>query len=172
MIRWLSRSVVFTVAAMASVPALAVQAAHPIDAMHYFVGHWECAGRFPASGRRIASRIDFETGLDGRALIKRHADMAPASYRAMEAWAYSPRAGQFQATVLDNGGGTRLMTSDGWHDRTLTWSVTDPAQPKQAFVYVRQDGNHFRLDWKIAPPGKRSMVVGDTLTCRRSGAAG
>lgn len=162
----------FTAAAVAlpAAPALATPAA-PMQSLRYFVGHWDCAGRFPASGRRIASRIDFAPDLQGRALVKHHADKAPAAYRALEAWAWNARAGRFQATVLDNGGGTRLMTSRGWQGDTLTWTVATPSQPAQAFVYVRQGRDRFRLDWKIVPPGKQAMVVGDTLTCRRQAGA-
>lgn len=138
----------------------------PMHDMHYFVGRWDCAGRFSSSGRKIASLMRYRMDLGGKALVKHHADKPPAGYQAIEAWAYDARDHRFQATVLDIGGGARTMVSEGWHGDTLVWSVRSPKKPAQQFVYVRLDDDHYRLDWKIARNG-RALAVGDTVTCRR-----
>jgi hypothetical protein len=152
--------------ALAGLPGWARATPAPMHDMRYFVGHWDCAGRFPSSGRKIASTMRFRMDLDGRALVKHHADKPPAGYQAIEAWAYDARDHRFQATVLDNGGGARTMLSEGWHGDTLVWTVRSPKKPTQQFVYVRLDDSHFRLDWMIARHGN-ALAVGDTLACRR-----
>ena len=138
----------------------------PMRSLDYFVGQWDCAGVFPASGKTIASRMTWAGDLDGAALVKHHEDKPPSGYRAIEAWGYDPGAGRFNATILANGGSTRRLASDGWKGDVFTWSVIGDAGPAQQFVYVRVDADHYRVDWKIARDGK-ALVVGDTLTCRR-----
>lgn len=140
--------------------------ASPMRALDYFQGSWHCEGVFPASGRTIASRMDYAPDLQGAALVKHHADIAPASYRAIEAWGYDAKGKRYQAAVLDKAGGTRRFASAGWQRDTLAWNSAPEVVPAQRFVYVRLDERHYRVDWEVNRGGK-GFVVGDTLTCTR-----
>lgn len=135
-------------------------------ALDYFQGNWRCEGVFPASGRQIASRMRYAGDLQGAALVKHHDDIAPAGYRAIEAWGYEARGGRYEATILDNSGKARRFASAGWQHDTLAWDSAAEVVPAQRFVYVRLDKRRYRVDWAI-DRGARGWVVGDTLTCTR-----
>ncbi|SFS12035.1 hypothetical protein SAMN05216570_2602 [Dyella sp. OK004] len=146
-------------AAMAAESAVA-----PMHSMDGLIGHWQCHGVFPASGKTIDSSMRFEPDLGGDAVLKHHDDVAPARYRAVEAWAYDAKAQRYNATVLDNFGGARRFSSEGWVQDTLTWTSSPDVQPAQSFVYLRK-GTDLQVDWQVMKEGH--FVVGDTLTCKR-----
>jgi hypothetical protein len=137
----------------------------PIHVMESLLGHWRCDGVFPASGKTIASTMRFDADLGGAAVLKHHDDIAPATYRAVEAWTYDAKGKQFNAAIVDNFGGTRRFSSGGWEGDTLTWTSAPEVQPAQKFVYVRTAGGALRVDWQVMRDG--GFVVGDTLTCKR-----
>jgi len=132
-----------------------------------FVGRWNCSGHF-ASGKAIASHMEYAADLGGNALLKHHVDRPPASYRAVESWSQVPHAGRYAMVVLDSFGGARRFTSAGWRGPVLTWQGDAQVQPAQRFVYTRLDDRTYRIDWELARNGKRFMM-GDTLTCVRQG---
>lgn len=130
------------------------------------LGHWTCHGVFPASGKTIDSELRFESDLGGKALLKHHDDTSkPALYHAVEAWGYDAKAGRYRATILDNFGGARIFSSEGWTPQGLVWTSSPDVQPAQRFVYVRMAQHRLRIDWQVERQG--AFVVGDTLTCER-----
>ena len=146
----------------------AVGAAEPqvsIHAMEPLLGSWRCDGVFPASGKTIASTMRFDVDLGGAAVLKHHDDIAPASYRAVEAWTYDATGKQFNAAIVDNFGGARRFSSSGWEGDTLAWTSAPEVQPAQKFIYVRAADGVLRVDWQVIRGG--NFVVGDTLTCKR-----
>jgi len=149
-------------------PAWGQRAESPqIAALQGYIGKWSCEGKFPASGKQIASTIEFTPGFGGAALIKHHDDRpSTGSYHAIETWVYNEKQAHLVAGIVDSGGGVRTFSSDGIHDGSLTWTLQSTDQPAQRFVYAHIDDNHFRLDWMMERPGK-GFVVGDTLTCLR-----
>jgi hypothetical protein len=150
---------------LAATPASAAEAP-AMRALDYFQGSWRCEGVLAASGKAIASHMHYAADLQGTALVKHHADVAPASYRAIEAWGYDARNERYEAAVLDNFGGTRRFKSSGWQQDTLAWDSAAEVVPAQRFVYVRLDDQHYRVDWEVERGGK-GFVIGDTLTCAR-----
>ena len=138
----------------------------PMRALDYFQGSWRCQGTFPASGKTITSRMRYMQDLQGAALVKHHEDVAPATYRAIEAWGDDVKGMRYEAAMLDSFGGTRRFASSGWKGDTLTWVSAAEVVPAQRFVYVRMDERHYRVDWKVEHKGS-GLVVGDTLTCTR-----
>lgn len=151
--------------ALACGAAGATEPQAPIHAMQSLLGGWRCDGVFPASGKTIASTMRFDIDLGGEAVLKHHDDIAPASYRAVEAWTYEPKGKQFNAAVVDNFGGTRRFSSSGWEGDTLAWTSAPEVQPAQKFIYVRKADGVLRVDWQVMRDG--NWVVGDTLTCKR-----
>jgi len=145
--------------------AAAAESSTPIQSMQPLLGSWHCAGVFPASGKTIASTIRFDTELGGAGVLKHHDDIAPNTYRAVEAWTYDAKGKQFNAAIVDNFGGARRFSSAGWEGDTLTWTSAPEVQPAQKFVYVRAADGALRVDWQVMRDGH--FVVGDTLTCRR-----
>lgn len=145
--------------------AAAAESPTPIQSMQPLLGSWHCAGVFPASGKTIASTIRFETELGGAGVLKHHDDIAPNTYRALEAWTYDAKGKQFNAAIVDNFGGARRFSASGWQGDTLTWNSAPEVQPAQKFVYVRAADGTLRVDWQMMRG--ESFVVGDTLTCRR-----
>ena len=136
----------------------------PMRALDYFQGDWRCEGVFPASGRTIASEMRYASDLHGAALVKHHDDVAPASYRAIEAWGYDARNKRYEAALLDNFGGVRRFGSAGWQHDVLTWTSAADVLPAQRFVYTRLERQRYRVDWEVQREVK-GFVVGDTLTC-------
>jgi len=145
--------------------ACAADAPTSMQAMQPLLGSWHCDGVFPASGKKIASTIRFDTDLGGAGLLKHHDDIAPDTYRAVEAWTYDAKGRQFNAAIVDSFGGARRFSSPGWAGDTLTWTSAPEVQPAQQFVYVRAADGTLRMDWQVQRNG--SFAVGDTLTCKR-----
>jgi hypothetical protein len=137
-----------------------------MQSLSYFIGEWTCDGVFPASGKTITSTMRFDRDLQGNALLKHHDDITPDLYHAIEVWGYDASAKRFNATVLDNFGGARRFSSQGWKDNELTWSSATDITPAQRFVYTRLDEKRYRIDWSVANGGN-GFVLGDTLTCKR-----
>jgi hypothetical protein len=139
------------------------------DPFHDFAdlpGQWTCHGVFPASGKTIDSELRFERDLSGKAMLKHHDDTSPpALYHAVEAWGYDAKANRYNATILDNFGGARIFSSEGWRDGRLVWTAAPEVKPAQRFSYVRIAPERLRIDWEVERNG--SMVVGDTLNCER-----
>ena len=152
--------------ALVGTAANAADAPPAIHAMEPLLGRWHCDGVFPASGKTIASNIRFDTELGGAGVLKHHDDIAPNTYRAVEAWTYDAKAKLFNAAIVDNFGGARRFSSTGWEGDTLTWTSAPEVQPAQKFVYVRAADGALRVDWQVTRGG--NLVVGDTLTCKRA----
>ncbi len=144
---------------------MAAERTLPIRAMDPLLGSWACQGVFPASGKVIASTMHLASELGGAGVLKRHDDLPPSSYRALEIWAYDAKTLQFRASVVDGSGGVRQFSASGWDGDTLTWTSAPDVQPAQKFVYVRQPQGTLRVDWQIMRDGR--FVLGDTLTCKR-----
>jgi hypothetical protein len=138
----------------------------PVQSLDYFEGNWACTGVFPASGKTIASNMRYDHDLQGSALVKHHDDTEPDLYHAIEAWGFDAKANRFNATILDNFGGARRFSSEGWKGNELSWSSATDVTPAQRFVYTRLDKQRYRVDWAVANASS-SFVVGDTLTCQR-----
>lgn len=151
--------------------AIAPDPAPPLNAalsdMAYFLGSWKCDGSFPSSGKTIASTMRFDADLAGNAVVKHHDDVAPSSYRAVEAWNYDATAKRYNDAISDNFGGVRLFATDGWHDGVLTWSSAAAVKPAQQFVYTRLSPTSMRVDWQVSKDGTH-YSIGDTLTCERA----
>ena len=138
----------------------------PFQPFADLLGHWTCNGVFPASGKTITSELRFESDLGGKALLKHHDDTSPpALYHAIEAWGYDAKANRYNATILDNFGGARMFSSEGWTKDSLVWTSAPELQPAQRFVYARLGQRQLRIDWEVERKG--AWVVGDTLTCKR-----
>jgi hypothetical protein len=147
---------------------LALGAAPPtpspqIQSLSPLLGTWQCAGVFPASGRKIASTIRFESDLGGVAMLKHHDDDAGlGTYHAIEVWTFDAKGSRLVDTIADNYGGVRTFASPGWVDNTLT--LTNVVRPEQ-FVYTRLEDGELRVDYRVARDGS-TYAVGDTLTCK------
>lgn len=140
------------------------------DPFHDFAdlhGAWTCHGVFPASGKTIDSTVRFDTDLAGKAMVKHHEDVAPAQYRAVETWGYDARSTRYNAVILDNFGGARIFSTEGWRDNRLAWTSAPEVKPAQRFVYTRMPRSHLRIDWEVEKEGK--LALGDTLDCSRAG---
>ena len=153
------------VLSLAGAAAEATASGASIQAMQPLLGSWRCDGVFPASGKTIASVMRLEADLGDAIVLKHHDDFAPATYKAVEAWTYDAKSGQFNAVVIDSLGGARRFSSSGWEGDTLTWMSAPDVQPAQKFVYVREQDGTLRVDWQRMREGR--FVVGDTLTCKR-----
>ena len=140
-------------------PAVALA---PIAA--YFKGSWSCRGSF-SNGKPISATIRFESDLDGAAIVVHHDDTpALGFYHSIEVWGYAKTAGTYVAALYDAYGGIRTFSSPGWTGDALTWTIVNPPDPSQQFVYARKDATTFSVDWNVMRNGR--YVTGDTLTCK------
>lgn len=110
--------------------------------------------------------MHFDSDLSGAAIVKHHDDTPPFSYHAVEVWNYDGTGRKFNAAVVDNYGGVRDFTSDGWQDGVLTWTSSPAVRPGQQFVYTRLSDTSMRVDWQASHDGTQ-YIVGDTLTCTK-----
>lgn len=152
----------------ASPPPAALRSplAPALQPLAYFVGAWDCAGRFLRSGAAIASREVFDVALDGRWLRLRHDDRPPHAFHALELWGYDAHAGRFDAHVFDNFAGARRYASTGWQDDALVWpGEGEPAADRLSFE--RRGPAAYRVTYARRDAAGRWIDV-DTLDCRRT----
>jgi hypothetical protein len=145
--------------------AAAAPAGQGMAPMRFLAGTWDCAGKFPASGKPIASTIRFDFDVGGEVLVKHHDDKPPGAYHAIENWV-AKRDGGYAAAIVDAYSAVREFDTSGWHGNVLTWQSGPGIVPEQRFVYSRLGRDTFRLDWGVSKDGK-TWTVGDTLTCKR-----
>ena len=136
------------------------------SSLDYFVGRWQCDGVFPASGKSIASTLEFERDSASGALIKHHDDAPPNRYYALELWGFV-KAGGLSDTIADRLGGVHPpFTSPGWDGDTLVWSSPPGVNPANRFIYVRLSADRMRLDWSVAKI-EGQYQIGDARNCVR-----
>jgi hypothetical protein len=146
------------------VSSLATAAAAPVsDVFKYFAGDWHCDGVFPASGRRISSRVHYDWDARTGGLIVRHDDEPPFDYHSLEMWA-PPTKADAQNMIVDAHSGARLFTAKGWSGQTLTWLGVSDGKVQEEFVYTRVDERTTKIDWAVAHEDG-DFKIGDTLTC-------
>src|SRR5580700_10909415 len=115
------------------VSSLATAAAAPVsDVFKYFAGDWHCDGVFPASGRRISSRVHYDWDARTGGLIVRHDDEPPFDYHSLEMWA-PPTKADAQNMIVDAHSGARLFTAKGWSGQTLTWLGVSDGKVQEEF---------------------------------------
>ncbi|HEY0704134.1 MAG TPA: DUF1579 family protein [Candidatus Acidoferrales bacterium] len=139
----------------------------------FFVGHWDCAGEFPASKKQISAHVEITPDLDGSWLMFRWDDQAPNRFHAVEFWGYNKTGKHFSNFIYDNFGGARLFESKGWDADTLTW-VGDmlpaangaDAQINQRFVLERKSAKEFVISYATHKP-QADWVTVDRLTCKQ-----
>lgn len=137
-----------------------------LQPLAYFVGAWDCAGRFLRNGAAIASREVFSVVLDGHWLGLRHDDRPPHAFHARELWGYDAQAGRFDAHVFDNFAGARRYASAGWQGDALVWLDGD-APGADRFIFERRDPAAYRVTYARRDAAGRWIDV-DTLHCRRA----
>lgn len=137
-----------------------------LDTLAWFVGNWQCAGRF-ADGRTIRSRESFGMTLDGRWLRMRHDDEAPGRYRAEEWWGRAPGTRGYAVTVFDNGGGLRHYASIGWNGNALVLKNTADTGYIDRFDFHRLDASTYQVDYSYRDKTGR-WRAGDTLRCAKT----
>jgi hypothetical protein len=159
-------------AAAGLLPALAAATqpgpAHELAPLGYFVGHWQCAGRF-SSGKPIRSRETFSAELDGHWLRMQHADEPPNRYAADEWWGYEGSMKRFVATIFDNAGGARQYTSPGWIGTTLTLENSATSGYIDRFVFRRRSDARYTVEYAHRDD-TGAWKAGDELACTKDAA--
>lgn len=144
-----------------------------LQPLSYFVGHWSCAGEFPASHKPISSRISISPDLDGSWVAFRWDDNLPNQFHALELWGFDKTEHHFTNSIYNNFGGVYLYNSAGWIGDELTWSPRDlpPNSPiaREQYVIDRKSAKEFVISWEIVRNSKaqQQWTVGDRLTCRQ-----
>ena len=116
----------------------------------YFIGDWDCSGKFDASGKAISAHQHFAPELDGAWITFRHDDTPPFNYHALSEWGWDPTEKKFVMTVQDSFGGVRLFYSNGWTSAQLQWdgdAVGKASNPAQRFIFERIDDRHFKVSY-------------------------
>jgi hypothetical protein len=166
--------------AVAITPAMSAQSQPPSSALKpelqplsFFIGHWSCAGEFPASHKPISSRISISPDLDGSWLAFRWDDNPPNQFHALELWGFDKSEHHFTNSIYNNFGGVYLYNSAGWIGDQLTWGPRDlpPNSPiaREQYVIERKSTKEFVISWEIVRKSQpqQQWAVGDRLTCHR-----
>ncbi len=116
----------------------------------YFIGDWDCSGKFDASGKVIEAHQHFTADLDGAWIMFRHDDKPPFSYHALAEWGWDASRKKFVMTVQDSFAGVRVFYSSGWDSTQLQWdgdTIGSTATPAQRFIFERIDDRHFKVSY-------------------------
>jgi hypothetical protein len=146
---------VLPLALLWSLPAFSAPAAEPslkseLTPLAYFMGDWECSGKFDVSGKSIAAHQHFAAELDGSWIVFRHDDKAPFNYHSLAEWGWDAKQNKFVMTVQDSAGGVRLFYSKGWDSSQLQWdgdAVGSESTPAQRFTFEKIDDRHFKVSY-------------------------
>lgn len=128
-----------------------------ISPLGYFVGDWECAGKFDSSGKAIEAHQHFAPDLDGGWMLFCHDDKAPFNYHALAEWGGDAKQKQFVMTAQDSAGGARLFYSSGWSSALLQWdgdALGSTSAPTQRFTFERLDERHFKVSYFTLKSGE------------------
>ncbi len=134
----------------------------------YFIGDWECSGKFDSSGKAIEASQHFAPELDGSWVVFRHDDKPPFRYHALAEWGWNENRKEFDMTVQDSGGGVRLFHSNGWDGEQLRWdgdAIDNAANPGQRFSFELLDDHHFKVTFFLLKKDVWSRV--DSSTCAK-----
>lgn len=152
------------IAALALLVASTQPAAAPGDRFDALIGTWTCHGHFIKSGGPLASRLAIARDGGTAALVVRHDDLPPTTYKSLETWTMLAD-GSFRAAVA-SAGNMRWYEAAGWQGDTLAWSRSEGGAPVEQFAYTLTGPGRMRVDWSIARGGG-PLVLGDTLDCVR-----
>jgi hypothetical protein len=139
-----------------------------VSSLTYFLGDWECAGKFDSSGKTIEAHQRFASELDGAWVTFRHDDQPPFGYHSLAEWGWDAKQKQFVMTVQDSSGGLRLFHSGGWNSKTLQWdggAIGASSDPDQRFGFDRVDDRHFVVSYFTLKNGSWFRV--DSSTCSK-----
>jgi len=169
----MTRAIIFGLCGVLGLSALSARqnpAAQPpkIAELYYFLGDWDCAGKFVRSGKSIEARQHFEPILDKSFVLFRHDDKPPHSYHAWAEWGWDGDSQGFVSTVQDSTGGTRLFHSPGWKEEKLVWSGGAPGKAEdQQFFFEKMSARQFRVGYEVLKDGSWTTV--DVSTCTQTG---
>jgi hypothetical protein len=149
------------------------QATHPelkpaVVPMGYFLGVWECSGKFDSSGKTIEAHQQFASDLDGAWITFRHDDKPPFGYHSLAEWGWDATRKEFVMIAQDSGGGVRVFRSSGWNATQLQWdgeALGSSSAPTQRFTFERLDDRHFKVSYFTLRSGDWSRV--DSSTCSK-----
>ena len=151
-----------------SMPLMAQNLKPTIEPLGYFLGDWECAGKFDSSGKAIEAHQHFAPDLDGAWVLFRHDDKPPFGYHSLAEWGWDPGRKEFVMTVQDSVGGVRVFRSTGWNRAQLQWdgdAIGNSSAPAQRFSFERLDERHFKVSYFTLKNGDWSRV--DSSTCSK-----
>lgn len=136
--------------------------------LNYFLGSWDCAGKFTRSGAAIEAHLEFEPILNRSFLLFRHDDKPPHGYHAWAEWGWDATGRQFVSTIQDSGGGSRVFISGGWQADRLVWEGGSlkgdgSFSNDQQFVFERVSPKQFRVSYAVRKEGAWAPV--DSSTC-------
>jgi hypothetical protein len=134
----------------------------------YFIGDWDCSGKFDSSGKTIDAHQHFATDLDGAWIMFRHDDKPPFGYHALAEWGWDSARKKFVMSVQDSAGGARLFYSDGWNSTQFQWegdAIDKASSSSQRFSFERLDDRRFKVSYFTLRNNVWSRV--DSSTCNK-----
>lgn len=140
-----------------------------LTSLAYFLGEWDCSGKFDANGKSIDAHQYFAVDLDSAWIVFRHDDKPPFNYHALSEWGWDSANKRFLMTVQDSAGGARVFYSSGWESTGLLWeggAVGSTASPGERFSFERLDDHHFKVSYFFLKNGAWSRM--DSSTCTKS----
>jgi hypothetical protein len=154
-----------SVPSRAATPALKPELAP----LAYFVGDWECSGKFDANGKSIDAHQHFDVDLDGAWITFRHDDKPPFNYHALSEWGWDSAHKKFVMIAQDSSGGARVFYSSGWESTQFLWeggAVGSATPAGERFSFDRLDDHHFKVSYFFLKDGAWSRM--DSSTCTKS----
>lgn len=140
----------------------------PADLVTFLAGRWRGIGAF-ASGKKIEATVVFAPDLEGQWLSYRHDDIRPGKYHASGYWGVEADSSALVMILMDNFGGIRLFTSDGWANGVITFKdgeripvVAGRTARQERFVFQRKSMTSFRMTYEVSADGV-SWKMGDYL---------
>jgi hypothetical protein len=143
-----------------------------LSSLAFFLGDWECSGKFDSSGKSIDASQHFTSELDGSWILFRHDDKPPFNYHSLAEWGWDSAAKNFVMIAQDSTGGVRVFRSNGWDSlfasRRLQWegdTLGSASAPSQQFTFERLDDRHYRVSYSVRKSADWSRV--DSSTCSK-----
>lgn len=152
-----------------SVHAASSELKPELSPLAYFIGDWECSGKFDSSGKLIDAQQHFASDLGGAWVTFRHDDKPPFNYHALSEWGWDSTQKRFVMTVQDSFGGARVFYSSGWQSNQLLWeggAIGSTTSPQERFSFERLGDHRFKVSYFSLKNGTWTRV--DSSTCAKS----